>query len=89
MFIAGWVHRDISSGNLLWCDIEGKKNGILSDLEYAKEYKPFGDESSVDPKTVSSAPLPPVWYPIINMTLGDAVFYGRRDPAGSVCLRRY
>ena len=53
MFLAGWVHRDISSGNLLYCEIDGKGRGILSDLEYAKEYQAFGDESSVDPKTVS------------------------------------
>ncbi|KIK61031.1 hypothetical protein GYMLUDRAFT_260994 [Collybiopsis luxurians FD-317 M1] len=31
---AGWVHRDISSGNLYYC--EERNTGIIGDLEYAK-----------------------------------------------------
>ncbi|KAI0749355.1 hypothetical protein C8Q80DRAFT_1269250 [Daedaleopsis nitida] len=35
--LIGWAHRDICSGNLFW-DPEAKHdNGILSDLEYAKD----------------------------------------------------
>ena len=52
MWLAGWVHRDISTGNILWlkeCGQEGR--GILSDLEYAK--KPGIGPASSDPKTVS------------------------------------
>ncbi|KAA1475769.1 hypothetical protein DENSPDRAFT_842618 [Dentipellis sp. KUC8613] len=49
MFLVGWVHRDISSGNLLWFEAGGR--GILSDLEYAKKFNPESQGSS-DPKTV-------------------------------------
>ncbi|EJF57480.1 hypothetical protein DICSQDRAFT_173936 [Dichomitus squalens LYAD-421 SS1] len=52
LFLAGWVHRDISSGNLLW-DPKSKR-GILSDLEYAKEFNAEGTGSS-DPKTGTPA----------------------------------
>ncbi|KAA1476318.1 hypothetical protein DENSPDRAFT_505805 [Dentipellis sp. KUC8613] len=51
MFLAGWVHRDISGGNLLWfSDAEAGGRGILSDLEYAKKFDPDG-QGSADPKT--------------------------------------
>ncbi|TBU58829.1 hypothetical protein BD310DRAFT_818672 [Dichomitus squalens] len=52
LFLAGWVHRDISSGNLLWNP--NSKRGILSDLEYAKEFNAEGTGSS-DPKTGTPA----------------------------------
>ncbi|TFK45764.1 hypothetical protein OE88DRAFT_1100184 [Heliocybe sulcata] len=38
MYCIGWIHRDVSCGNLLWYGAE--KRGILSDLEYAKEFNP-------------------------------------------------
>ncbi|KAA1476316.1 hypothetical protein DENSPDRAFT_843230, partial [Dentipellis sp. KUC8613] len=51
MFLAGWVHRDISGGNLLWFSETRKEGrGILSDLEYAKKFDPDG-QGSADPKT--------------------------------------
>ncbi|KAA1476319.1 hypothetical protein DENSPDRAFT_784887 [Dentipellis sp. KUC8613] len=51
MFFAGWVHRDISGGNVLWfSETETQGRGILSDLEYAKEFDPNG-QGSADPKT--------------------------------------
>lgn len=51
MYLAGWVHRDISGGNILWyVDQTGCGRGILSDLEYAK--KPALEGGSADPKTV-------------------------------------
>lgn len=53
MFLAGWVHRDISPGNLL-CYDSGDKKGIrgkLADLEYARKFNPDGT-GSADPKTV-------------------------------------
>ncbi|TBU26366.1 hypothetical protein BD311DRAFT_779715 [Dichomitus squalens] len=52
LVLADWVHRDISSGNLLW-DPKSKR-GILSDLEYAKEFNTEGTGSS-DPKTGTPA----------------------------------
>lgn len=52
LFCAGWVHRDVSCGNvLLWRDRTGKLYGKLGDLEYAKKFPSAG--SSPDPKTVS------------------------------------
>ncbi|TFY65936.1 hypothetical protein EVG20_g5161 [Dentipellis fragilis] len=51
MFLAGWVHRDISGGNMLWfSEAEMQGRGILSDLEYAKKFDPNG-QGSADPKT--------------------------------------
>ncbi|TFY59786.1 hypothetical protein EVG20_g7656 [Dentipellis fragilis] len=51
LFLIGWVHRDISSGNLLWFEAGGR--GILSDFEYAKKFDPDGQQSS-DPKMGTS-----------------------------------
>jgi len=52
MWLAGWVHRDISAGNILWFKEDGNDGrGILSDLEYARKMG-VGSASS-DPKTVS------------------------------------
>jgi hypothetical protein len=48
LLLAGWVHRDISGGNLL--QYQGR--GIMSDLEYARRYTAT-HEASEDPKTVS------------------------------------
>ncbi|KAA1477653.1 hypothetical protein DENSPDRAFT_617523 [Dentipellis sp. KUC8613] len=50
LFLIGWVHRDISSGNLLWYSTTEGGRGILSDLEYAKKFNPDGRGNS-DPKT--------------------------------------
>ncbi|KAF5364010.1 hypothetical protein D9756_001069 [Leucocoprinus leucothites] len=52
MLLANWVHRDISTGNIILVETApGKFIAKLSDLEYAKE---FSDKSvgSTDPKTV-------------------------------------
>ncbi|KIO32593.1 hypothetical protein M407DRAFT_18367 [Tulasnella calospora MUT 4182] len=57
MFLAGWVHRDISSGNIYACRSQengtdgAQVRGILADLEYAKHFDPDGAKSSSDPKT--------------------------------------
>jgi serine/threonine protein kinase len=45
----GWVHRDISPGNIL-LDKDGKRV-ILSDLEYAKS---LADDRSHEIRTVTS-----------------------------------
>jgi len=51
LFLAGWVHRDISTGNIIVVeDDDGGVRGFLSDLEYAKEMS--NESSSSDPKTV-------------------------------------
>ena len=54
MYLAGWVHRDISSGNILYYrDARGSIVGKLSDLEYAKKFN-LRDNAirSSDPKVV-------------------------------------
>lgn len=49
MFLAGWIHRDVSAGNILWDAVAG--GGLIADLEYAK--KTTDETASLDPKTVS------------------------------------
>ncbi|KAG8976508.1 hypothetical protein FRB90_009164, partial [Tulasnella sp. 427] len=54
MYLAGWVHRDISSGNVYLHTFVGEDNnqqsrGIFAELEYAKAFKET--KSSLDPKT--------------------------------------
>ncbi|TEB24193.1 hypothetical protein FA13DRAFT_1792094 [Coprinellus micaceus] len=57
LFCAGWVHRDISCGNvLIWTDGDGNKHGKLGDLEYAKRYPSMG--GSPDPKTGTAYFMP-------------------------------
>ncbi|KAG2008988.1 other/FunK1 protein kinase [Coprinopsis cinerea AmutBmut pab1-1] len=54
MFCAGWVHRDISPGNILalWDESKSKWQVKLADLEYAKKFPNTGpDSSSAIPKT--------------------------------------
>ncbi|KAJ3575710.1 hypothetical protein NP233_g915 [Leucocoprinus birnbaumii] len=51
MFLAGWVHRDVSAGNIIVLKgADGRVLGRLSDLEYAKESDRVG-EGVTDPKT--------------------------------------
>ncbi|KAJ8507002.1 hypothetical protein ONZ45_g10579 [Pleurotus djamor] len=52
MFCAGWVHRDISSGNVLAFKRVGSMQGKVSDLEYARRYPPEATyQAAADPKT--------------------------------------
>jgi hypothetical protein len=53
MFLAGFVHCDISSGNLLrFSPLDGgPTRGILGDLEYSKDYS---KDTKFDPQMVSS-----------------------------------
>ncbi|KDQ22368.1 hypothetical protein PLEOSDRAFT_1098298 [Pleurotus ostreatus PC15] len=52
MYCAGWVHRDISSGNILAHPSDGAWQAKLSDLEYSRRFS-FDLERDVgrDPKT--------------------------------------
>lgn len=54
MFCAGWVHRDISSGNIMAHRDSDAWQAKLGDLEYAKKYAPVNseDRASIDHKTV-------------------------------------
>ncbi|KAF5363864.1 hypothetical protein D9756_001087 [Leucocoprinus leucothites] len=38
LFLAGWVHRDVSAGNIIIVGVDGRARGLLSDLEHAKEF---------------------------------------------------
>ncbi|KAJ8515850.1 hypothetical protein ONZ45_g6778 [Pleurotus djamor] len=60
MLCAGWVHRDISPGNILASKLSASSwRAKLSDLEFAKKYPPEGTPVSYDPKigTPSFMPL--------------------------------
>ncbi|KAG2008947.1 hypothetical protein CC2G_014325 [Coprinopsis cinerea AmutBmut pab1-1] len=58
MFCAGWVHRDISAGNILaFPTSEGTWQAKLSDLEYAKKL-PHDCRTSSEPKTGSPFFMP-------------------------------
>lgn len=48
LFMISWIHRDVSSGNILYFDGHGK----LGDLEYAKPFDLDVGRRSSDPKTV-------------------------------------
>ena len=51
LFLAKWVHRDISTGNIIVVeDDNGCIRGFLSDLEYARAMS--NESSRSDPKTV-------------------------------------
>ncbi|KAF5363406.1 hypothetical protein D9756_001070 [Leucocoprinus leucothites] len=50
LFLANWVHRDISTGNIILVEKDGKVCGKLSDLEYAKEFSSI-QVPDKDPKT--------------------------------------
>ncbi|CAA7260736.1 unnamed protein product [Cyclocybe aegerita] len=57
LYCAGWVHRDISSGNLLWFDSgDGNLQLVLGDLEYAKRFR--AGIGSPGPKTGTSYFMP-------------------------------
>ncbi|KAF7776856.1 hypothetical protein Agabi119p4_5249 [Agaricus bisporus var. burnettii] len=50
MYLAGWMHRDISAGNIIMVERGSDLfKGKLSDLEYAKEFRDV--KGSPDPKT--------------------------------------
>jgi len=53
MFCAGWVHRDISSGNILaYQESGGALRAKLADLEYARKFPRDDGKVAGDPKTV-------------------------------------
>ena len=50
LFLAGWVHRDISTGNIIVVEDDlGNAHGYLSDLEYAKKLstEKFGSQNGI------------------------------------------
>ena len=65
----GWVHRDVSTGNIL---IDGNDEVRLADLEYAKR---LNDTSSHDVRTVSTTLCPSLHITHINLK-GYGQFHG-------------
>lgn len=54
LYSAGYVHRDISTGNILLCNGRGK----ISDLEYARSYEVLvSSDDGGPPSTALSEPL--------------------------------
>ncbi|KXN81815.1 hypothetical protein AN958_03733 [Leucoagaricus sp. SymC.cos] len=51
MYIAGWVHRDVSTGNIIVIGSGDSLYGKLSDLEYARVFGPRSCSAAQDPKT--------------------------------------
>lgn len=49
MYSAGYVHRDLSVGNILWCE-DGQAR--ITDLEYAREFEvmPNANEGQTRPR---------------------------------------
>jgi hypothetical protein len=84
MWLASWVHRDISAGNILWLKEDGEEGrGILSDLEFAK--KPGTDSASSDPKIVSYHILTEIVAKPLFVT-GHAVLHGVGNHGTSVIM---
>lgn len=53
MFLANYMHRDISAANLLFFPTaDDGPSGKIGDLEYAKQFGVFLDGAKSDPKTV-------------------------------------
>ena len=50
---AGYVHRDISTGNLLLCETDGVRVCKISDLEYARPHVVGTPTNAHGHKTVS------------------------------------
>ncbi|KAF9443849.1 hypothetical protein P691DRAFT_712676, partial [Macrolepiota fuliginosa MF-IS2] len=50
LYLARWVHRDVSTGNIILVGVGGEIRGKLSDVEYAKEFY-TNTCTSDDPKT--------------------------------------
>ena len=77
MHKAGWVHRDISTGNIyLYIDpVTGEKRGMLGDLEFAKK---VGTGARYDVRIVCNVFITCYQYPLFLMLLysGYSRFHG-------------
>jgi len=70
MFSAGFVHRDVSIGNIL---IFPQKNARLSDLEYARSF--IGLANAHAPKTVSCSTMTQAMVLLTLFPPGNAILY--------------
>ncbi|KAG8728523.1 hypothetical protein FRC11_010883, partial [Ceratobasidium sp. 423] len=53
MHLSGYVHRDVSSGNILLVDPQGNKRGVIMDLEYAKKMDDMSEPHDVKTGTAA------------------------------------
>ncbi|KAG8703733.1 hypothetical protein FRC11_010480 [Ceratobasidium sp. 423] len=53
MHLCGYVHRDVSSGNILLVDPQGNKRGVIMDLEYAKKIDDMSEPHDVKTGTAA------------------------------------
>ncbi|KAF5363266.1 hypothetical protein D9756_001092 [Leucocoprinus leucothites] len=82
MFLAGWVHRDVSTGNIIVMNTGGRVRGLLSDLEYAREFDRINKGAS-DPKTGTPFFMP------VEIHQGRKFRYAEEDVSHSLqALRR-
>lgn len=76
MFLAGWVHRDISTGNILALRTSDGLVGKLGDLEYAQRFPTW--QGTYEPKTVSKNTFIS-WVHALSPRLGYNELYGCRN----------
>lgn len=74
MFCAGWVHRDVSTGNVLARRLNGLWHVQLADFEYAKRYSYVASQLLSDPKIVSFISTSRTFLMIDY--IGDELLYG-------------
>ncbi|CAE6534567.1 unnamed protein product [Rhizoctonia solani] len=53
MHLCGYVHRDVSSGNILLVEPHGNKRGVIMDLEYAKKMDDMNEPHDVKTGTAA------------------------------------
>ncbi|RXW17736.1 hypothetical protein EST38_g8109 [Candolleomyces aberdarensis] len=62
LYCAGWVHRDISPGNiLLWRGVDGQPRCKIGDLEYAKKFPPSSTLPDIKTGTAGFIPVEMVY----------------------------
>ncbi|KAJ3748878.1 hypothetical protein DFH05DRAFT_1540096 [Lentinula detonsa] len=81
---SGWVHRDISSGNVCWFDDDHR--GRIGDFEYATR---MADRGRHNVRTVPITCFPSrCSEPNVLSLLGNSVFHGSRDPGSQILGNR-
>ncbi|KAH9848215.1 hypothetical protein C2E23DRAFT_862772 [Lenzites betulinus] len=68
LFLIGWIHRDISSGNVLFYN----GRGILGDLEYAKKFD-LSVGGRADPPTGTP------FFMAVELQTGNPIYHAPRD----------
>jgi hypothetical protein len=80
LFLARWMHRDVSAGNIILVRSGRGVRGKLSDLEYAQDFNEENRAVGTDPKTVRLSVV--TEYPVLTCRVvgsGNSIFYATRD----------